>query len=1319
MGLPQKIIQSEFFLLLAFLFVQLSSHAQIIYGATGYPTQTLWTIEINGCSCNLNEIGPLETSTGVEVWPEGGIAICPDGSMYLSDLGELFFVDPTTGLCTSVPGMPNVGQNLGGLACAGNGILYGAVDVNSGSYTLYQYDLINVTVTSLGILPFPANFGMFFLNDELYMLAPQGLVLVDTIAPENSMLVLSTPLGFQSGGTIYGSCNALLILTENSNFALMSLIDGSIVELCNIDPIWWMAMTTQSQFLPSEPCTLLLDLDCNDSSGADGADFNSPVFTCLTPSGVPIGDDDIVIFGDALMDQMTVTISPAFMPDGADEILDVNMPTPGLDVTGFGSSTLTFTNSSGTATFNDFIDALHATVYINTSPQFTPGIRSIEVEYTNIEGDASELATAFIEVEVLPLIPVDLGDDLVICDGETATFNAGNPGSTYLWSTQQTTQSITTDETGEYSVTVSNGIHCPNSDTAFLEVLPVIDITLIGDSVICDNEIANLTILVNTIVPVTIEIESTSGATFVFTDLLGDHSFTDSPTEYTEYTIVNIVPSSPACLYIIDPAQGVEVYPTFYTSVDTSICEGDSVWLGTYWQTMPGTYGSTYASINGCDSIVTTFIEILPEVMISVALDTCDPSAAGVFITYLENPDGCDTIVQTTITLLPVITTYIDLTTCKSSNAGVVIDTFSNPTGCDSLLITTTTYIPPADTTYLNSMSCDSAMLGIFYDTLSNIIGCDSIISLSVSHFPIDTTHISGYSCIPGEIGVFAVTYTDPQGCDSIVIRTILPGEPDTTRIFGTSCDPGSIGIFETLLVSSVGCDSLIISTITFSAQDSTFISSSTCDQSSAGVFVSLFTNQFGCDSIVTETVVLNISHQIEITSSSCFPADTGVFIQNLTNQFGCDSIVTENITLLPSDETQIHQTTCDPSEAGMFITAHFNQFGCDSIVSLTVTLVAADTTHLNYSTCDPGEIGIVENLYAGQDGCDSLVIETTSLFPLPALTVESAIDYNGFDISCAGEADGSVLANVIGVLPYAYIWSTNDTTQMITGVSAGAYSVAITDGNGCMTTGAVTLMEPELFMIGFEVSEPDCFDQALGTITVQPNGGVSPYTYSIDGTTFQHSPVFAGLSDGIYQVTSLDANDCTATEIISIDVPLMVEVDLGNDQMIQLGDSALLQAIVNLPFDSISSLLWTGIENNQCPNCTTQLVAPIITTAYAVAVTSTDGCSDRDSVLVSVSTDHTIFIPNIFSPNGDGINDLLTVSIGEGIKEITVFSIFDRWGNLVFDAQNVLPVDPSLSWDGKWRGTSMNPGVFTYKAVILYAGGKSEVRYGDVTLVR
>jgi len=175
----------------------------------------------------------------------------------------------------------------------------------------------------------------------------------------------------------------------------------------------------------------------------------------------------------------------------------------------------------------------------------------------------------------------------------------------------------------------------------------------------------------------------------------------------------------------------------------------------------------------------------------------------------------------------------------------------------------------------------------------------------------------------------------------------------------------------------------------------------------------------------------------------------------------------------------------------------------------------------------------------------------------------------------------------------------------------------------------------------------------------------------------------------------------------------------LGENQSISVGDSALLQGIINLPFDSLASLMWTGIDSTGCANCLTQIVAPIITTAYSVSVTTADGCADRDSLTVFVTTDYKVYVPNIFSPNGDGINDVLMISSDDGVEEISILNIYDRWGNLVFGAEHFQAGDPSISWDGKMKGEALNPGVFTYRMIVVFMDGHSEVRYGDVTLMR
>jgi gliding motility-associated-like protein len=383
--------------------------------------------------------------------------------------------------------------------------------------------------------------------------------------------------------------------------------------------------------------------------------------------------------------------------------------------------------------------------------------------------------------------------------------------------------------------------------------------------------------------------------------------------------------------------------------------------------------------------------------------------------------------------------------------------------------------------------------------------------------------------------------------------------------------------------------------------------------------------------------------------------------------------------------------------------------------VTLTVSLLPLDTTDIIRMTCDPSEVGSIEHTYTNIDGCDSLVIETTNLFPLPHVDLAVTSDFNGYGISCYGESDGSIEADASGVPPYTYTWNTGDTTQGLTGLSVGNYAVTITDSNGCTTSGEIELTGPEEFSIALSVSQPDCFDQHEGSLTVIQNGGVQPVMYSIDGVHYQASPSFNSLTQGTYTITALDANDCEVEEILWINVPLQVQVDLGEDREIHAGDTTMIEAIVDIPFDSLTNIAWSGLNNPVCPTCLTQPVAPIITSAYSISVTSSSGCSDADSLLIYVTRNVDIYIPNVFSPNGDGINDRLLISAAEDVQEIESFVIFDRWGNMVFLAEHFPPNDPAYSWDGG----QFDPAVFAYRMVGRFADGRFEVRNGDVTLVR
>ena len=1265
--------------------------------------------------CTFNFISPLSTTYN-------GLNFCPDTTLVgLPAPFYLFEIDTTTGSETQIFTPPAGNTEIGSsLLSVGGGIFY---TIKAFDDDLYRININAGTVTLLGSTGHAGIGDLALFNGNIYYSGTEGIVLLDTTNLNNSSIIATYPSGyFVVGLTASHICNSLLgiggIPNTITQIVLINIIDGAFTFICDIPNEFWSIfyITSMLEFTDLTDCDITLDLDCNDSSGASGSDFNSPEFDCLS-DGVDIADEDIGMLYDAYIETMTIEIT-GFIPDAPNEILEMTGSIPGIDATGIGTDVITLTNE-GVAKSTDFKDVLRLIQYNNTALLPTAGLRTVEVQFTTESGSQSNIATAFIEVIELPLVDVDLGADQQACDGESVTFDAGHPGADFVWSSGDNTQTITVDASGEYIVTVSDGVNCPGRDTVELDILPVISVSLTGDTEICDNEPANLLINTDTPFPLSIEISADPGNPFSFSDVTGNFPFIDLPTESTNYTITTVTASQDACITITDPEQFIDVYPSYIQAVDVALCDGDSIWLGFYWETEAGVYENEFNSIYGCDSVVTTTISILPAINITQQYTTCDSAAAGVFITYLDNPSGCDTVVTTTVSLLPSDTTQINLLSCVQADVGSTSQTLINQNGCDSLVITITGYSPPTDTTLLFVITCDSSLLGISQNIETNQAGCDSLVITNTSIAPSDTTYLNGASCDTSSIGVSQTLYNNTMGCDSLVITTIVAGVPDTTHLSMTSCDSSSLGVWQYATTGADGCDSLVITTVTYSAQDSTFIMSASCDPSDVGVFVQMLINSFGCDSIVTETISLLPSNATNINSSTCDPAEVGIFTNTLINQYGCDSIVTETITLLPSDATFLTGTTCKSSEAGMFITTHLNQYGCDSIVTLTVSLIPSDTTIVSFKTCDPSQVGSIENLYVGNDGCDSLVIETTSLFPLPQLNLVITSDFNGYGISCFGEHDGSIEATTTGEDPFQYSWSTGDTTQSITGLGAGDYDVLITDANGCMASGSIALNQPEAFSIDFEVSQPDCFTNEDGTITVLQSGGVLPVRYSKDGTTYQSSPTFSNLSAGSYTITALDANDCEAKEIIMINVSIDINVDLGDDQIIMPGDTSTIEALVNVPYDSLASITWIGLMNPNCPTCLTQFVAPIITTAYTVSVSNAQGCSDLDSMIVFVQRNIDIYVPNLFSPNDDGINDRLLISAGADVEEIESFTIFDRWGNMIYLNEHFLPNDPGEAWDGKRKGVTLNPGVYAFRMIAHFSDGRSEVRYGDITLMR
>ena len=516
------------------------------------------------------------------------------------------------------------------------------------------------------------------------------------------------------------------------------------------------------------------------------------------------------------------------------------------------------------------------------------------------------------------------------------------------------------------------------------------------------------------------------------------------------------------------------------------------------------------------------------------------------------------------------------------------------------------------DTTFVTGVTCILEESGLFETHLNDQSGCDSVILSLIGFIPADTTFSSKASCDPGEVGTTSEFLQNIFGCDSIIITTTSLTPADTTLQFQTSCDTGAVGFFEEVLTNESGCDSFVFTTVSYSESDSIWFSGTTCDPSDAGMTIESFVNQLGCDSIVTTTITLLPSDSTFVFGATCDSTEVGITIQNLTNQYGCDSTILLEVDLMALTEIDITLTTCDPSEVGTETYILPNPNGCDTLVTEVTMLAPADTTLLQSFTCDSSQVETISILLTNTSGCDSLVIAEVALYLQPAIALIPTEDYNGYDISCAGEADGALLAEITGIGPFDLTWSTGESTAAIHDLAPGTYSLSITDGNGCTTEAEIALFAPPPLTLDLSITEPRCFDAGLGQIIANPAGGTGTYAYTLNAEPPQPDNTFDNLPEGTYTLEVTDANNCSTSEIVWINVPLLpgVESRHGHHDHYCRRLRLVLQAIVDAsPIDSLSSITWTGLYNPYCPTCLEQPVAPVITTTYSITVTSVDGC--------------------------------------------------------------------------------------------------------------
>jgi gliding motility-associated-like protein len=346
------------------------------------------------------------------------------------------------------------------------------------------------------------------------------------------------------------------------------------------------------------------------------------------------------------------------------------------------------------------------------------------------------------------------------------------------------------------------------------------------------------------------------------------------------------------------------------------------------------------------------------------------------------------------------------------------------------------------------------------------------------------------------------------------------------------------------------------------------------------------------------------------------------------------------------------------------------------------------------------------ENISSGGNCC----ILPPGLNPCPAVTVTASQT----NVSCNGATNGSATVVASGGTSFTYAWSPiGGTSATASGLSAGTYTCTITNECGNSNTQSVNITEQEGYQLNATVVQPTCGNDN-GCISFDPTP-VGTYFYTWPFPSNWTVDSVCNLAPGSYNITITNIDGCTVDTTINLTDSGGLLVDASPEfSTISINDSVQLNVTGGINF------YWSPALGLSCSNCSDPIATPITTTEYVVTGTDANGCSGSDTVFISVLQEPVkcadVYVPTVFSPNGNGnaANKMICV-YGGCITELN-FEIYNRWGEKVFETTDVTL---SECWDGTFKGKPLNAGTFVYKLIVTLTTNETIERSGNITLIR
>ena len=864
------------------------------------------------------------------------------------------------------------------------------------------------------------------------------------------------------------------------------------------------------------------------------------------------------------------------------------------------------------------------------------------------------------------------------CVGGTLNLNSNSIiGATYAWtgpngftstSPNPTINPLTAASAGTYSLVITNG-GCASTASTTTVVVNAVPVATPNYNVgVCAG--GNLNLTSNTV----------AGATYAWT---GPNGFTST----VQNPVINPITPAAAGTYTLTITNGgcastpatvnvvISPAPTATASYNVGVCAGgilnlaaNTVPSGTYAWTGPNGFTSAVQNptINPATALAAGTYNL------TITVSGCSPATASVTVVVNPGPTA------TASTNAPICSgSTLNLNATAVTNATYA---WTGPNGFTSALQNPTI------------AAATSAASGTYTLTVTTP-GCAPVtatINAVVTNNPIATAGSNAPICLGATLNLTAVTVPGATyawtGPNSFTSTSQNPSIPNTTAL--------NTGTYS--LIVTVGTCQSAVSTTSVSFHPSPIVNVTKTDVLCNGGSTGTAT--------ATPTVAGAYTYAWSPSGGTGQTASNlpiGVYTVVTTNSNGCTA----------SNTVTINQPTV------ISLTTTSTQSACGLNTGTATVVATGGFGSYSYSwSPSGGNAATASNLAVGSyavtvtdgNGCSKVAnVNVVSANP-PVITVT-----NVTNISCFGLANGSATISVNGGSPgYTYNWlPTGGNGPSATNLVAGQYTVTVTDNIGCTSTEIINITTPAELVVTTTGAGANCGSQD-GTATANVTGGSGTYTYLWTPGNFTTQSI-SNLATGTYDVVVTDGNGCTAANFYAV-----VQIGGLNIQVnpvtatIFEGESINLNATLT-PYVPGLIYTWTPANGLTCTDCPNPTATPDTTTIYTITITTPDGCSGSvTSTIITKVNCGEHFIPTVFSPNGDGKNDVFKI-YGKCIVAVDL-KIFNRWGEKVFES-----FDMEYGWDGTYKGEFITPDSYYYSAKISFQDGTFANEKGAINVVK